>query len=94
MLHIDEDDFFVGSPESKFFDVIFHANKGLVENVLVKQIDRYGAMEILLEKLSQKVDFDIEAELMNIMIDEQDALYHKKIDFYIATTGDILTQSD
>ena len=36
MLYEDEDDFFVGSPRSKFFDILFNANRDLVENALEK----------------------------------------------------------
>jgi len=94
MLPIDEDDFFVGSPQSKFFDILFNANKNLVSDTMEKHIERHVSMEILLEKLSKKVDFDLEQELMNIKIEQQDDVHHYKTDFYISTVGDILTQSE
>ena len=50
MLYEDEDDFFMGSPKSKFFDILFHANQDLVKMKLLQIVDRYSAMEILLEK--------------------------------------------
>jgi len=50
MLYEDEDDFFMGSPKSKFFDILFNANRELVKTKLLEIVDRYSAMEILLEK--------------------------------------------
>jgi len=94
MLQIDEDDFFLGSPKSKFFDILFNANKGLVKDTLEKHIERHVSMEILFEKLSEKIDFDLEQELMSIAIEKQDDIHNYKNDFFISTVGDILTQSE
>ena len=94
MLYEDEDDFFVGSPRSKFFDIIFHANKNLVEDALEKHIDRYVAMEMLLEKLAEEKDLNLEAELSMIQAERQDDVHNAKMDFFISTVGDILTQSE
>jgi len=94
MLYEDEDDFFVGSPRSKFFDILFNANKNLVEDALEKHIERHTAMEMILEKLALENDLNIEAEISTIRVEKQDEIHHAKIDFYISTVGDILTQSE
>ncbi len=40
MLYEDEDDIFMGSPKSKFFDILFHANKDLVKEKLLQIVER------------------------------------------------------
>ncbi len=94
MLYEDEDDFFVGSPRSKFFDILFNANKNLVEDTLEKHIERHVAMEILLERLANEKDLNIEAEISMIRAEKQDEIHMAKTDFFIATVGDILTQNE
>jgi len=71
MLYEDEDDFFMGSPKSKFFDIIFNANKNLVKEKLLDIVDRYNAMELLLE---QSLEKEIEA------LEEREQLHWDKLD--------------
>ena len=94
MLYEDEDDFFVGSPKSKFFDIMFNANKNLVEDALEKHIERHIAMEMLLESFMEKEGLNIEAEISTIRVEKQDDIYNAKRDFFISTVGDILTQNE
>ena len=94
MLYEDEDDFFVGSPKSKFFDIMFNANRNLVENALEMHLERHVAMEILLEKLAEKEGLNLEAEISTIGFEQQDDIHNAKMDFFISTVGDILTQNE
>ncbi len=94
MLYEDEDDFFVGSPRSKFFDIMFNANKNLVEDALEKHIERHVAVEMILAKLAEENGFNLEAEISTIRVEKQDEIHHAKIDFFIFTVGDILTQNE
>ena len=94
MLYEDEDDFFVGSPRSKFFDIMFNANKNLVEDALEKHVERHVAMEIILEKLAEEKGLNIEVEISTIRAEKQDDIHNAKTDFFIATVGDILTQNE
>ncbi|MBL0687762.1 MAG: DUF2018 family protein [Sulfurospirillum sp.] len=94
MLHEDEDDFFIGSPRSKFFDIIFNANKNLVEDVLEKHVERHVAMEIILNKLALEKNIDIELEINSIKAIKQDEIHLSKMDFFISTAGDIVTQNE
>ena len=94
MLYEDEDDFFVGSPKSKFFDIMFNANKNLVEDALEKHIERHVAMEMLLEQFAQKEGLNLEAEISTIKVEKQDDIFNAKKDFFIYTVGDILTQNE
>jgi tRNA nucleotidyltransferase/poly(A) polymerase len=94
MLYEDEDDFFVGSPRSKFFDIMFNANKNLVEDALEKHVERHVAMEMILAKLIEEKGMNLEAEISTIRVEKQDEIHHAKMDFFIATVGDILTQNE
>jgi hypothetical protein len=94
MLYEDEDDFFVGSPRSKFFDIMFNANKNLVEDALEKHVERHVAVEMLLNKFIEEKGLHLEAEISTIRAEKQDEIHHAKIDFFIATVGDILTQNE
>ena len=94
MLYEDEDDFFVGSPRSKFFDIMFNANRNLVEDTLEKHVERHAAIEILLNKFIEEKGLDLEAEITTIRAEKQDEIHNAKIDFFIATVGDILTQNE
>lgn len=92
MLYEDEDDFFMGSPKSKFFDILFHANQELVKNKLLEIIDRYSAMEYLLEKhLGEEAAHQA---IQTTLFEESDAVLNRNNDLFIATVGEILTQNE
>lgn len=44
----DEDDMFAGSPKSKFMDIVYNANRGLVEHELIRLVERQAALELML----------------------------------------------
>ena len=92
MLYEDEDDFFMGSPKSKFFDIVFNANRELVKTKLAHIIDRYSAMEILLEKEigAEK----LEAMIHTVLMDETDSVVEHNNDLFISAVGEILTQNE
>lgn len=94
MLHIDEDDFFVGSPKSKFFDILFNANRNLVQEKLLDIVDRYNAMELLLEKNLGKSSDEIESLVKTTLFEEADEILKRSHDFFISTVGDILTKNE
>jgi len=92
MLYEDEDDFFMGSPRSKFFDILFNANRELVKIKLLEIVDRYSAMEILLEK---QVGVDaLEGMIRTVLMDETDAVVEHNNDLFISSVGEILTQNE
>lgn len=92
MLYEDENDFFMGSPKSKFFDILFNANKELVKTKLLEIIDRYSAMEILLEK--QVGAEALEGMIHTVFMDEMDAVVEHNNDLFISSVGAILTQNE
>jgi hypothetical protein len=82
----------MGSPKSKFFDILFHANQDLVKTKLLQIVDRYSAMEILLEK-----QFGVDALdglISTVLMDETDSVVEHNNDLFISTMGEILTQNE
>ncbi len=93
MFSNDEDDFLMGSPKSKFFDIVFNANRSLVEQSIEGVFDKYSAMELLLEEFV-KDDNELEYRLNEIMLERADELLERKNSLFIAATGDVLTQHE
>jgi hypothetical protein len=91
MLYEDEDDIFMGSPKSKFFDILFHANKDLVKEKLLQIVERYNAMELLLE---ESLGTDVHQAVNTVLMDRADDIMQRNYDFFIATVGEILTQNE
>ncbi|MBE0494814.1 MAG: DUF2018 family protein [Campylobacterales bacterium] len=93
MLKVDENDPFFGSPRSKFFDVLLHANRSVVEHEFDVFLDRYLALETLLnERLGD--DESLESLVHTFRYTRQDELEAGKTDLYITLVGDILTQNE
>lgn len=93
MLYEDEDDYFVGSPKSKFFDIVFNANRSLVEESITNIIKRYSAMELLLEEFI-KDERELEYRLAEIKNDKNDEITNRNNNLYIVATGEVLTQHE
>ncbi len=89
----DEDDFLMGSPKSKFFDIVYNANRGLVESSIDGVFDKYSAMELLLEEFI-KDDMELEYKLNEIIFGRADEILQRKNSLYIAATGDVLTEHE
>ena len=89
----DEDDFLMGSPRSKFYDIVYNANRSLAEQSIDGVFDKYCAMELLLEEYI-KDDMELEYRLNEILLGKADELVDRKNSLYIAATGDVLTQHE
>lgn len=87
-MFLEDDDIFGGSPRTKFFDIVYNANRNLVENELENLLDRYVAMEIMLEEknLGEKVD--------SFVFENPDKIEQAKSDVYINFVGDVLTNNE
>ncbi|MBN2964177.1 DUF2018 family protein [Sulfurospirillum sp. T05] len=93
MLKVDENDPFLGSPKSKFFDILLHANRSVVEHEFDLFLDRHLAIETLLsERLGE--DESLESLVKAFKYERQDDLEAGKTDMYINLVGDILTQNE
>jgi len=91
MLYEDEDDIFMGSPKSKFFDILFNANKDLVKEKMLQIVERYNAMELLLE---ETLTSDVHHAINSVLMERADEIMERNNDFFIATVGEILTQNE
>ncbi len=92
MFNEEDDDFLIGTPQSKFFDILFHANREIVKNKLLQCIDRYNAMELLLEQhLGEEV---LEKEIQSTLLEKSDAVLERNQDLFIALMGEILSQNE
>jgi hypothetical protein len=89
----DEDDFLMGSPKSKFFDIVYNANRSLVEQSIEGVFDKYSAMELLLENYV-KDDMELEYLLNDIIFQRTDELEERKNSLFISATGDVLTEQE
>ncbi len=90
---LEDDDIFGGKPEDKFFDIIYNANRNLVQNELVDTVSRTAAMELLLEEMLGE-DKDIEAIIANYYSNNTDKVNNKMNDLYIQMMGNILSQNE
>lgn len=87
----DEDDIFMGSPKSKFMDVVFNANNDVVRNELEKFIEKAAAMELMLENhISDSVDTQVTRFTASNKLDVDT----KAKSLYIELMGHILSQSE
>jgi len=89
----EEDLLFGGSPRKKYFDIIFNANRNLVEEALSENLKRIYILERLLEeRLGEGVDID--RVIQNYVVENMDEVQKGLEDAYITGMGDILTQNE
>lgn len=82
-------DIFSQSPREKFFEILFNANKNLVENELEKTFEKFIAMS----EFCEKNGFDEMAQ--NSFISQNQTLVNERLnDIYIGLSGDILSQNE
>ena len=92
-MYFEDDDVLGGTPKSRFFDIVFHANRNVVTKELEEIIEWMAALELIVE---QKCGLDVEKEVRNILFDESRAkeLEQKINSLYIEYMGKILSQSE
>ncbi len=93
VLFEDEEDIFSGgTPKKKFFDIVYNANRNLVEIELDKLVERVCLLEMMLE---EHLDEDtIEREIKTRAVTQSGELDNSKISKYIELTANILTQNE
>lgn len=89
----DEDDIFIGSAKSKYFDVIRQVNKEIVEEEFDKLLEKVAVMELLLSK-DKSDDFDINDEIRQYVLQNLDEVEQMKKGLYVELTGDIISRLD
>ena len=89
----EDDDLFGGTAEKKYFDIIFNANRSVVENALSNNLKRMNALEQILEDRLQEGE-DLEKLVISHSVSNIDSVEADLKNAYIAGMGDILTQAE
>ena len=89
----DEDDIFMGSPKSKFFDVSREASKDIVEEEIDKIIEKLAVLEMIICE-GKGEDFDINQYIRDYTFDNIDDVNSMKKGLYVEFTGEIISRLD
>lgn len=89
----DEDDIFMGSPKSKFFDVSREASQDIVEEEIDKIIEKVAVLEMLLSE-GKDENFDINAVIKQYLFDNEEKVNAVKKGLYVEFTGEIICRLD
>ena len=89
----DEDDIFMGSPKSKFFDVSREASVDVVEDEWDKVIEKVAVLEMMLSE-GKGEEFDINQVIKQYAFDNIDKVNAVKKGLYVEFTGEIICRLD
>ncbi len=92
-MFMEDDDLFGGSPQKKYFDIIFNANRNLVEEELSRNLEKLAAYELLFEEMMGE-DKDIMQILQNYIWENPEKVKEKQTSLFIEGMGDILTKNE
>lgn len=88
----DEDDIFQGSPKSKFMDIVFNANRDLVEGELERLMERLAVMELLLQE--QYGEEGVDTAIKSARFERADEVDFMTKNLFIESVGNVLTQNE
>lgn len=88
----DEDDIFQGSPKSKFMDIVFAANRDLVQNELERLMRRLAAMEVMLQETHGEEGID--RAIRSMEFERSDEIEMMVKNLYLTSVGNVLTQNE
>lgn len=87
----DEDDIFGGSPRSKFHDIVYNANRDIVEQELERLIERQAVLELMLgEHHGDELDEKIKSYLYSNKAEVEGTVKS----LFIESVGNILSQNE
>jgi len=89
----DEDDIFMGSPKSKFFDVSREASQDVVEEEWDKVVEKLAILEMMLSK-DKGPEFDINKVIEEYKFDNEKEVNAMKKGLYVEFTGEIICRLD
>lgn len=89
----DEDDIFMGSPKSKFFDVTREASKEVVEDEIDKIIEKLAVLEMVVSA-DKDANFDINEYIKEYMLENSEKVKAMKKGLYVEFTGEIICRLD
>ena len=88
----DEANIFGGTPSSKYHDIAAQANEEIVKDEFDKIVEKFAAMEQLLEKTHP--DQDIDRMIQNHIFQNSTEVEHHKKGLYVEFTGNIVMRLD
>ncbi len=89
----DEDDIFMGSPKSKFLEIVYNANRNIAEVELLQLVERIAALELLLEERGVDAD-ELERLLKAVIFEKAAEIDVATKNIYMDSVGKILSQSE
>ncbi|WP_292662399.1 DUF2018 family protein [Nitratifractor sp.] len=88
----DDDGFLSTTPRENFYQVLFTANRNIVENEVDKLIERLAVAEKMLE--DQGLEEEYERQVLSMPIAEPSEIDNRKNSLFIETVGNIVTQCE
>ena len=89
----DEDDIFMGSPKSKFFDVSREASKEVVEDEIDKIVEKLAVLEMIISE-GKGESFDINEYIKEYTLENYEKVKAMKKGLYVEFTGEIICRLD
>ena len=89
----DEDDIFMGSPKSKFFDVSREASKDIVEEEIDKIVEKLAVLEMIISQ-DKGENFDINDFIKEYTLENYEKVKAMKKGLYVEFTGEIICRLD
>jgi hypothetical protein len=94
-MFLEDDDLFGGTPEKKYFDIMFNANRNLVEHYMKTNLEKIAVMEEMLEKhLDLAPDEDVDLHIRRHVVNNQTEVDALVTNLFIVDMGNILTQNE
>ncbi|HIP03371.1 MAG TPA: DUF2018 family protein [Campylobacterales bacterium] len=94
-MFLEDDDLFGGTPEKKYFDIMFNANRNLVEYYMTANLQKIVVLEKMLEKhLDLEADEDVDLHIRRYVVNNQEEVDALVTNLYIVDMGNILTQNE
>lgn len=87
----DEDDIFMGSPKSKFLDIVFNANRGVVDAELERIMEKMAVLELMFNV--EDIE-GLERKITQYAFENRDEVDTKVKSLYLESMGNVLTQSE
>jgi hypothetical protein len=89
----DEDDALIGSPKTKWLEILFNANRDLVQSELEGIIQKMAVLEIMVAENGLE-DEALEREVKNRLLIDDGLINNKIKSLYIESMGNILSQNE
>jgi len=88
----DEDDIFIGTPQSKFWDILNTANDEIVKNQMDMLFEKFTIMETLLTQ--QHGEEKLEQILQEYNFTNSTEVEFNKKSTYVEFTGEVISRLD